>query len=211
MAQTRTDTVAEFGHNTKRLREIEVLLQLALDPVNQGGPGREDGSVSPAVDPDAPTVHPDAPLSEGEALRADLASPLSANGASPFSLSAILDVPASRLGFLDARSLRTLFLSPETPVPGLALLKDLGKGLLIPFFSARLKLLGRAIYFLSAASARVHHGEAISSLCAGDFRDGVRALEKSGGLEPELLDLCKKAEENMNQVGEVSWPHRRNS
>jgi hypothetical protein len=177
--------VDEQGTDRRRVREIEVLLSLIAD--DSGELPSEGGLLPQASGPPGRAVSA-APFPAEADLGRDLRIPIRLDPRSPFSVFGLLEESSADLACIEGRTLEDAFLDPATPVKTLAL----------PGVSERASLLGRALYFLSAAAARVHAGTEISSMDRDTFRAGIEALRKAGGLGPGLLDLCREALEARN-------------
>jgi hypothetical protein len=187
--------VDEQGTDRRRVREIEVLLSLIAD--DSGELPSEGGLLPQASGPPGRAVSA-APFPAEADLGRDLRIPIRLDPRSPFSVFGLLEESSADLACIEGRTLEDAFLDPATPVKTLDQLKTLGKILALPGVSERASLLGRALYFLSAAAARVHAGTEISSMDRDTFRAGIEALRKAGGLGPGLLDLCREALEARN-------------
>jgi hypothetical protein len=167
----------------RRLREMEAVLRLAL-----AKPGSQAETI---VDPDATQPHCAAPSS---ILGEDLETTLDPEVGAPLSIQILLNAGREQIQFLAGRTFAEALADAGTPLEGLRLLKELGKLLLLPDLSPRMRSLGRALYFCSVAAARVHWKENIGSLSLEKTREALESLHRDG-LPEGLLGMCREAAE----------------
>lgn len=175
----------------RRRKEIGLLLQMAL---RSAGRRANDANGCGQTLADSPVTLNALPVEAGgETLRSDLEVPIDPDAGGPFSLASLFEHRPSDFDFLRGRSLGDVFLDADTEIGDLSQLKDLGKSLLGRAFSLRAKNLGRSLYFCSLAAAWSSHRSRIGSLTRDEFRAGVEALDRAGGLPPAISRLCRAA------------------